>query len=549
MTPGGRWPCLLLVAATALLPSLQVLEGDFVADDFGCLRLWGQKPLAEFAAFGDISEGIWGVPIDEPRPVDALTFRLGFLVSGASPWGHLLLALAIHVGCSLLVFALARLAVADAPVVAALAASLLFAVHPVHAEPIAWVTGKVDSLASLFYLAAFALFLRRRGPGGGLRYAAALALFVAGLLAKEVLLTLPPLLVAAEAILGPAGTASERWRRAARAARAAAPLFLIAVLYLVARRLAFGSFAREHRIGSETWNLLAERQAFNLGRLLMPATGVLAALLAAAMLVGLVCLVRDRIAARGAVAPIAFFAIVFYGATSAPLVLTYASARHLYLPSAGIAVAAGIALFPSASALAWRAAALAAAVAVLVPGLRREERHWIDAGRTSRALRASIEEATRELPPQATVVLAGVPASDGDALVWRAALPFALEPPFLPRSVPGSVRLLEPPALYCCPFEQWWQARAPIVRQLLDGPDDEAVPLQLLEWRREGGRLARRSAAPARGAIRLTLEQAGVDAVSGPAGLREGSRLVAALAQAARGGAGRPRRSVSEAAP
>lgn len=539
MTPGGRWSALLLVAAAALLPSLQVLEGDFVADDFGCLRLWGQKPLSAFLAFGDISEGIWGIPIDEPRPVDALSFRVGFLASGAEAWGHLLLALAIHVGCSLLVFGVARAAAPEAPLLAAVAGAALFAVHPVHAEAIAWVTGKVDSLATLFYLAAFGLYLRWRVAGGASRYAAALVAFVAGLLTKEVLLTLPALLVAAEALLVPEASLGARLRHAARRLPAAAPFFLVALLYLVGRRLAFGSFAREQRLGFESLGLLADRQTFNLRSMLLPATGLEAGVLAAAIVVGVALLLLEATRVRRILAPLGLFGIVFYVATTAPLLLTYVSSRHLYLPSAGVAVAAGLGLFPSTRHWGARVAVLLAAMAVLTPGLRREQRQWIDAGDASRTLRASIERMTRDLPPTATVLLAGIPATDGDVLVWRAALPFALEPPFLARSVPQSLRLLESPDLYCCPFAQWWRARGPTIRGLLEGAPGEEVTLRLLDWRGEGRRLARRDAVLTRAAIRERLEQAGVDPDTGPEGPREGSRLVGALARAVRTSAAR----------
>jgi hypothetical protein len=547
VTPGGRWSALLLVAAAAIVPSLHVLQGDFVADDFGCLRLWGQKPLAAFLAFGDLSEGIWGIPIDEPRPVDALSFRLGFLVSGAEAWGHLLLALAIHAGCSLLVFAVARTAVPDAPRAAAVAAGVLFAVHPVHAEAIAWVTGKVDSLATFFYLAAFGLYLRWRIAGGALAYAASLVAFVAGLLTKEVLLTLPALLVAAEALLGPEPSLAGRLRRALRRLPAAVPFVLVALLYLVARRLAFGSFAREQRLGADTLDLLSSRQGFYLRRLLLPADGLEAGILAAAIVAGAFLFVRERTGARSLLAPLALFGMVFYAVTTAPLLLTYSSPRHLYLPSAGIAVAAGLGLFPSVRDRTLRSMVLLAAAVVLAVGLRREERHWIDAGDVSRTLRASVERLTRDLPASATVLLFGIPATDGDVLVWRAALPFALEPPFLSRSVPRSLRLLESPDLYCCPFPDWWQARGPAIRDLLEGHPDEEVRLRLLEWRGDARRLAQRDAVLTRAAIRERLEQAGMDPDAGPGGPREGSRLLGALARAARtsavraGGSAEPR--------
>ncbi len=534
MTPGGRWTHLFLVALAALLPSLPVLQGDFLADDFGCLRLWGEKPLRDFLVFGDISEGIWGFPLDEARPVDALSFRLGYWISGADASGHLGLALAFHVGCSLLVFALTRLACPSAPRRAAVAAGMLFAVHPVHAEAIAWVSGKVDSLATLFYLACLALYLRWRTSGSRLTYAAGVLLFGLGLLAKEVLLTLPALLVGADLFLGPAGGARERLARVLRGARAYVPFAVLAAACLVARRWAFGSFAREQRVDASLLTVVVERQAVQLAELLPPEPAWAAVLLAASAAMALVLIARDRDAARRVALPCVLFGILLYGVTSAPLALTYPSARHLYLPSAGLAIAVGLLLHASEGARVARGLALVAALSALAPALYAREQAWIDAGRESRRLRSEIEIATRDLPLRAIVILWGVPATSGQVFAWRAALPFALEQPFVPRNVARSVRLIESPDLYCCPVAQWWRAHAATIESLETGPDDESVVVHQLEWKQESGRLLRRDADLRRAALRERLKRAGLSGGERGRGLKDAGRLVSVLAQAAR---------------
>lgn len=546
MTPGGRWTHLILVGLAALLPSLPVLQGDFVADDFGCLRLWSEKPLAELLVVGDISDGIWGIPLDEARPVDALTFKLGYQISRAEAWGHLGLALALHAASALLVYALARVASPAAPPLAALAAGLLFAVHPVHAEAIAWVSGKVDSLATVFYLGCLALYLRWRAAGGRGLYAAALAAFGLGLLAKEVLLTLPALLVAADLLLVAAPGVAERLRQTLRGGLAWLPFALLAAAYLIARRIAFGSFAREQRLGSELGPLFLERQGFNLRALLAPVEGAAAFALLAIACLALGLLAVERGAWRRIAPAFVLFGLAFYAVTTAPLLFTYASPRHLYLPSAGLAIAAGLLLFAAESLKPLRVLALVALLALLAPALYAREAPWIEAGRASRSLRAEVERQTRDLPLGAIVVLWGVPASDGEALAWRAALPFALEPPFVPRDVAGSLRLIESPDLYCCPVAQWWQRRQATLEAIENGPDDADVALHLLEWRPAAGRLTRRDALVRRGSLRERLERAGLDAQTRRPSLKDGGRLVNVLAQAARAAPRLARRGGSE---
>jgi hypothetical protein len=546
VTPGGRWTPLVLVALAALLPSLPVLQGDLVADDFGCLRLWGEKPFRDFLVFGDISEGIWGIPLDEARPVDALSFRLGFLVSGAQAWGHLLLALAFHVACALLVYALCRAARPTATGLAAVAAGVLFAVHPVHAEAIAWVTGKVDSLAAAAYLGSLVLYLRWRAGAGRAAYVAALLAFGLGLLVKEVLLTLPALVVASDLLLTPATSVRDRLARALAAWRAWLPFALIAAAYLTARRLAFGSFAREQRFGSGLGRQLLERQDFNWRELMAPVEGPAAIALAAAVALAFLLAARDRAALRPLLPALVALGVVFYAVTTTPLLFTYLSARHLYLPSAGLAIAAGLLLFPSGRSKTLRVAALVAAAVALAPALYARQEPWIEAGRTSRTLRLEAERLTRDLPLGATLVLWGVPAAHEGALLWRAALPFALQPPFVPRDVAGTLRVIESPDLYCCPAAQWWQRQAATLAALETGPDDEALSLHLLEWRPSAGRLTRRDALVTRGGVRERLERAGLGPEKRRPNLKDGGRLVAVLAQAVRSA---PRQRRGEAEP
>ena len=67
----------------------------------------------------------------------------------------------------------------------------LFAVHPLHVESVAWIAERKDVLSvalGLLSLRAYLRYVRRPGPGGYLLVA---ALFVLGLLAKPMLVTLP----------------------------------------------------------------------------------------------------------------------------------------------------------------------------------------------------------------------------------------------------------------------------------------------------------------------------------------------------------------------
>jgi Tfp pilus assembly protein PilF len=89
----------------------------------------------------------------------------------------------------LLLFALLQLATGYRWRSAAVA--LLFAIHPLHVESVAWVTERKDVLSTLFWLLAMLAYLRYAARASVGRYLLVAALFALGLMAKPMLVTLP----------------------------------------------------------------------------------------------------------------------------------------------------------------------------------------------------------------------------------------------------------------------------------------------------------------------------------------------------------------------
>src|SRR3989442_15309884 len=76
-------------------------------------------------------------------------------------------------------------------------AALVFAIHPLRVESVAWVTERRDVLSGLFYLVAILLYLRAcegmaRGRGW---YWLSVAVFVCALLSKSMVVNLPIVLL------------------------------------------------------------------------------------------------------------------------------------------------------------------------------------------------------------------------------------------------------------------------------------------------------------------------------------------------------------------
>jgi tetratricopeptide (TPR) repeat protein len=74
-------------------------------------------------------------------------------------------------------------------------AALLFALHPVHVESVAWITEQKNTLSLVFYLAAALVYLRFDESRRPRTYFAALVLFVLSLWCKTVTVTLPAALL------------------------------------------------------------------------------------------------------------------------------------------------------------------------------------------------------------------------------------------------------------------------------------------------------------------------------------------------------------------
>jgi tetratricopeptide (TPR) repeat protein len=132
---------------------------------------------------------IWFVPrtTQQYYPVLHTSFWLQQRLWGDSTTGYHLVDLLLHVGCVVVVLKILRfLRIPGAEL-----AAIIFALHPVNVETVAWISERKNTLSGLFGLAATLSYLkfdegRRRGG-----YALALSVFVLGLLSKTAIVTLP----------------------------------------------------------------------------------------------------------------------------------------------------------------------------------------------------------------------------------------------------------------------------------------------------------------------------------------------------------------------
>ena len=126
-------------------------------------------------------------------PLTTLSFAFEYNFFKYQPFSYHLINLLLHlIVISLVFFFVLEL---GGGVCAASFSSLLFAIHPMHVESVAWVTARKDVLYSCFYLAALIFYCRYISKGSKIYYAAVLFAGFLSILAKPMALSLPLILL------------------------------------------------------------------------------------------------------------------------------------------------------------------------------------------------------------------------------------------------------------------------------------------------------------------------------------------------------------------
>jgi tetratricopeptide (TPR) repeat protein len=163
-------------------------------------------------------------------PLTWMTFGLDYLLWGMQPVGYHLSSLLLHTTNAVVVYFLARRLlglVLGNPAeqgeaglaLSAVFAALLFALHPLRVESVAWATERRDVLSGLFYLLTLLAYLRacEREERGRWWYAGSVALFICALLSKTMAVSLPGVLLILDVYpLRRLGGARGWWGEAAR---------------------------------------------------------------------------------------------------------------------------------------------------------------------------------------------------------------------------------------------------------------------------------------------------------------------------------------------
>lgn len=171
-----------LITLAVWLPTISF---GFVYDDRGQildnpqLRSWSY--LSQYFREHTWAHVTW-MPASFYRPLFLTWLRINYAIFATSARGWHLASILMHVLATALVLALAMMLLRDRKV--ALIAAMIFGLHPVHSESVAWLSGSTDVLATVLVLASICCFLCSTKNRHW--WWVSIALYTIALLAKEV---------------------------------------------------------------------------------------------------------------------------------------------------------------------------------------------------------------------------------------------------------------------------------------------------------------------------------------------------------------------------
>ena len=212
---GPAVPRLAIVLVT-LLVYAGSFDGAFVSDDVAAVQ---NNPLIRTLDGDHLRRIFTSFDGSNYQPLTVLSLALDYRLFGSASSGFHVTNLLFHVLCALLVYTiLLRL---EASPLSALFAALLWAVHPVQVESVAWISERKNLLSTLLLLGGFRAYLSFSDRPGPVIYLAVLSLYLSAMLGKMTAMVLPALCLAYEVAF--------RFRLRVRDALASVPLLALAV--------------------------------------------------------------------------------------------------------------------------------------------------------------------------------------------------------------------------------------------------------------------------------------------------------------------------------
>ncbi len=242
---GSRRELLLLVLAATILGYLPSLFYQFVYDDLHVIvanpHVQSLKFLGHFWTHHIWDASYAPAQANYYRPIFMDWLILNHAVFGLNSLGWHLATIMLHAGVASLFYLLACRILRDKP--AAVVATLVFALHPIQIESVAWVCGGSEPLAAAFLLGGYLAYVQSRDTDGHSRawYWASVGLYGLALFCKETAAIVPVTVFTYSLLLAPDINPASWSRRLRRAIVEVVPFGAPLVFYLTLRSIALTS--------------------------------------------------------------------------------------------------------------------------------------------------------------------------------------------------------------------------------------------------------------------------------------------------------------------
>lgn len=205
--------CYLIIIIVTYAVFQNSLSNEFVFDDESVIiGNTSIQSLSSIPKFFTADEGFHKVIGRYYRPIVSATYAIDYSIWGLDPYGFHLTNVIIHIICCLLLFKIFRVLFWRYKYrnLISLLSALIFAVHPIHTEAVSWVSGRTDSLVTLFFFASFLFYLEftkeleyhkeenslhKITKKNYIYLFLSLLFYAGGLLTKEMIVTMPVIIV------------------------------------------------------------------------------------------------------------------------------------------------------------------------------------------------------------------------------------------------------------------------------------------------------------------------------------------------------------------
>ncbi len=240
----------LVVFVVAIAVYSNTIGHDFVWDDHSLIvdnhAVRTLDPQTVKQIFAEDSWKVAGRGGGYYRPIVTLSYHLDYTLFGGNPTGFHLTNVLINAATCVMVLVFVYLLFGD--ILLGMLVALIFAVHPIHTEAVAWVSGRTDLFATFWSLVSLSCYVLARRRHSMPLFGGALVSFAFAMLAKESAACLPLLVLVLEVgpfdeLISRGGSrpAAAGAKRTARSIVSVGLFLAVLVLYVIVRRDVIGT--------------------------------------------------------------------------------------------------------------------------------------------------------------------------------------------------------------------------------------------------------------------------------------------------------------------